>query len=106
MTTLTFNTNPNELTSFDGGYTSPETSGTLLKFLIDFVRPTSSAEPSQDEAISSEEELVEVSSVADHVTGQSIGDEAEDTPGETKDEGISFRNVNTIIIHYFSKIIN
>ena len=41
MTNYTFNSNPNELTSFEGG-ASPESSATFLKYFLDFVRPSSS----------------------------------------------------------------
>ena len=47
MTHYTFNSDPNELTSFDGG-ASPETSGTFLKHFLDFVRNTNSGNSSDN----------------------------------------------------------
>ena len=38
MTELNFNTDPNQLTSFDGG-SSPESTQTVFKYLWDFVKP-------------------------------------------------------------------
>ncbi|KAL5256190.1 hypothetical protein ACHWQZ_G011420 [Mnemiopsis leidyi] len=42
MTNYTVNSNPNELTSFDRG-ASPDSSGTFLKYFLDFVRPSSNS---------------------------------------------------------------
>lgn len=42
MTNYTFNSNPNELTSFEGG-ASPENSSNLLRYIFDLVRPGSSS---------------------------------------------------------------
>ena len=38
MSDLNFNTDPNQLTSFDGG-SSPESTQTLFKYIWDFVKP-------------------------------------------------------------------